>query len=73
MTVEAKARDVFNKFYDYLPMKQSKECAIVLCDEVVAVTIDAWAKLGMGEIGELKDYIPYHFWNSVKRHIEDNY
>ena len=50
--------------------KEAIACAIIHVNGIIEVVISAWDKLGCGEIGELKDYIPYIFWQDVLIEIE---
>jgi len=59
----------YARFSTDLLRQQSKSCAILHCQGIIEVVISAWDKLGCGEIGELKDYIPYIFWNKVLNEI----
>jgi hypothetical protein len=80
MTPKEKAKALVEKFLkmeygvleEYFPSTHTylaKQCAIICVNEMIEVVRSAWDKLGCGEIGELKDYIPYIYWQSVLTEI----
>ena len=79
MTPETKCGELIKQYYglesrdgfgDSITYDLAKQCAIIHVNGIIEVVVSAWDKLGCGEIGELKDYIPYIFWQDVLIEIE---
>ena len=70
MTPDRKAKELYDKFYGvsqniaYLEIIANRHATICV-QEIIKVVTSAHDKLGIGEIGELKDYIPYIYWQQV--------
>lgn len=77
---QEKAKELYYKFEAHMATYEGdtedaykeriKQCALILCEEMLD-------QLGLchaafcGRVGVLEDYIPYEYWQSVKRHIQN--
>jgi len=75
-TPSEKAEDLINKFrkvgcasFEEAELNSAIQSSCLCVDEILVVVISAYSKMGMGEIGLLKDYIPFIYWNDVKEEL----
>jgi hypothetical protein len=64
MTPKEKAKDLFNKYYLLIDIKNyenTKQCALIAVDEILAIFYDDYQSMWVREL---------NFWHLVKQEIE---
>ena len=75
MTPKEKAKELYNKMYDYsLFEEEAKRCALIAVDEILETTKVKWAtqrKFPNGEYKFWKGVAYKKYWQEVKKEIEN--
>ena len=75
MEPKLKAKELYNKMYDYsLFEEEAKRCALIALDEILETTKVKWAtqrKFPNGEYKFWKGVAYKKYWQNVKKEIEN--